>query len=146
MTPPDLMAEARCPVVRVGESVWSNRPGQSVTTRISYDRVAAEDAELTPEQRGPGRVYRELARLGEELETAGGLVAGLRPDADAAFLSAVRGRRDLAAGPVGRAGVRRGRRAAGRPGHRREPVAAVAGPRPRPGPCPRPESRHGEIA
>ncbi|MEU1663951.1 beta-galactosidase [Streptomyces sparsogenes] len=41
---------------------------------------------ILPHSGRPGRVYRELARLGEELEAAGGLVAGLRPDADAAFL------------------------------------------------------------
>ena len=34
----------------------------------------------------PGRTYRELAQLGAELQAAGGLVAGLTPDADIAML------------------------------------------------------------
>ena len=37
---------------------------------------------VLPHSGRPGRVYREIARLGKELETAGDLVAGLTPDAD----------------------------------------------------------------
>jgi len=37
---------------------------------------------VLPHSGQPGRTYRELARLGAELETAGDLVAGLTPDAD----------------------------------------------------------------
>ncbi|HEX6358300.1 beta-galactosidase [Actinophytocola sp.] len=37
---------------------------------------------ILPHSGRPGRVYRELSRLGAEFETAGGLVAGLEPDAD----------------------------------------------------------------
>ena len=37
---------------------------------------------VLPHSGQPGRTYRELARLGAELETAGDLVAGLVPDAD----------------------------------------------------------------
>ncbi|MET9089596.1 beta-galactosidase [Streptomyces sp. NPDC004237] len=37
---------------------------------------------ILPHTGRPGRVYTELARLGAEFETAGGLVAGLEPDAD----------------------------------------------------------------
>jgi beta-galactosidase len=41
---------------------------------------------VLPHNGRPGRVYRELASLGAELETAGDLVASLTPDADVAFL------------------------------------------------------------
>ncbi|GAB2978240.1 beta-galactosidase [Streptomyces pseudoechinosporeus] len=41
---------------------------------------------VLPHNGRPGRVYRELAELGAELETAGDLVASLTPDAEAAFL------------------------------------------------------------
>ncbi|MGP4043637.1 beta-galactosidase [Streptomyces sp. 2A115] len=41
---------------------------------------------VLPHNGRPGRVYRELAALGAELETAGDLVASLTPDADVAFL------------------------------------------------------------
>jgi len=41
---------------------------------------------ILPHNGKPGRVYRELASLGAELETAGDLVAQLTPDADVAFL------------------------------------------------------------
>ena len=41
---------------------------------------------ILPHNGRPGRVYRELAALGAELETAGDLVASLTPDADVAFL------------------------------------------------------------
>lgn len=34
----------------------------------------------------PGRVYREIARIGQELAAAGELLTGLTPDADVAFL------------------------------------------------------------
>ncbi|MDX6354116.1 MAG: beta-galactosidase [Streptomyces sp.] len=37
---------------------------------------------VLPHSGQPGRTYRELARLGAELEAAGDLVAGLTPDAD----------------------------------------------------------------
>jgi beta-galactosidase len=36
---------------------------------------------VLPHDQKPGRVYRELARLGEELETAGSALTGLTPDA-----------------------------------------------------------------
>ncbi|MEU9892276.1 beta-galactosidase [Streptomyces phaeochromogenes] len=41
---------------------------------------------VLPHNGRPGRVYRELAALGAELETAGNLVSSLTPDADVAFL------------------------------------------------------------
>ncbi|MFI7018567.1 beta-galactosidase [Streptomyces sp. NPDC050164] len=41
---------------------------------------------ILPHNGRPGRVYRELAALGGELEKAGDLVASLTPDADVAFL------------------------------------------------------------
>lgn len=41
---------------------------------------------VLPHSGRPGRVYREIARIGAELETAGELVAGLIPDADVAML------------------------------------------------------------
>ncbi|MEV1080223.1 beta-galactosidase [Streptomyces sp. NPDC050211] len=41
---------------------------------------------ILPHNGRPGRVYRELAALGRELETAGDLVSALTPDADVAFL------------------------------------------------------------
>ena len=41
---------------------------------------------LLPHSGRPGRVYREIARLGAEFETAGDLVANLIPDADIAIL------------------------------------------------------------
>ncbi|MDN3026939.1 beta-galactosidase [Streptomyces sp. S.PB5] len=41
---------------------------------------------ILPHSGRPGRVYRELALLGEELAKAGDLVAALTPDADVAFL------------------------------------------------------------
>ncbi|GHH36540.1 beta-galactosidase [Streptomyces umbrinus] len=41
---------------------------------------------VLPHNGRPGRVYRELAALGAELETAGDLVSSLTPDADVAFL------------------------------------------------------------
>ncbi|MET9681670.1 beta-galactosidase [Streptomyces coeruleorubidus] len=41
---------------------------------------------ILPHNGHPGRVYRELAELGGELEKAGDLVASLTPDADVAFL------------------------------------------------------------
>jgi beta-galactosidase len=37
---------------------------------------------ILPHSGQPGRAYTELSRLGAELQTAGALVAGLRPDAD----------------------------------------------------------------
>jgi beta-galactosidase len=37
---------------------------------------------VLPHNGRPGRTYREIARIGQELETAGALVAGLTPDAD----------------------------------------------------------------
>ncbi|MFD5338324.1 beta-galactosidase [Streptomyces hawaiiensis] len=41
---------------------------------------------ILPHNGRPGRVYRELAALGAELEQAGDLVSALTPDADVAFL------------------------------------------------------------
>ena len=41
---------------------------------------------VLPHSGRPGRTYRELARLGDELRTAGDLVAGLVPDADVAMV------------------------------------------------------------
>jgi beta-galactosidase len=41
---------------------------------------------VLPHSGRPGRTYRELARLGAELRTAGDLVAGLEPDADVAMV------------------------------------------------------------
>jgi beta-galactosidase len=41
---------------------------------------------ILPHSGRPGRVYRELAALGAELEHAGDLVCALTPDADVAFL------------------------------------------------------------
>jgi beta-galactosidase len=41
---------------------------------------------ILPHSGRPGRTYRELARLGAELQTAGDLVAGVIPDADVAMV------------------------------------------------------------
>jgi beta-galactosidase len=41
---------------------------------------------ILPHTGQPGRTYGELARLGAEFEQAGGLVAGLEPDADLTFV------------------------------------------------------------
>jgi beta-galactosidase len=41
---------------------------------------------VLPHSGQPGRTFRELARIGAELETAGDLVAGLTPDADVAMV------------------------------------------------------------
>jgi beta-galactosidase len=41
---------------------------------------------VLPHNGKPGRTYREVARIGQELETAGELVAGLVPDADLAMV------------------------------------------------------------
>ena len=41
---------------------------------------------VLPHNGRPGRTYREVARLGAELAKAGGLVAGLTPDADVTLL------------------------------------------------------------
>ncbi|MGW7694594.1 beta-galactosidase [Streptomyces asiaticus] len=41
---------------------------------------------VLPHSGRPGRAYREIARLGQELESAGDLVAGLTPDADVAMV------------------------------------------------------------
>ncbi|MEV4178648.1 beta-galactosidase [Nonomuraea sp. NPDC049709] len=41
---------------------------------------------VLPHSGRPGRTYREIARIGAELERAGSLVAGLTPDADVAML------------------------------------------------------------
>jgi beta-galactosidase len=41
---------------------------------------------VLPHSGRPGRTYRELARIGAELEAAGDLVAGVVPDADVALL------------------------------------------------------------
>ncbi|MET9762497.1 beta-galactosidase [Streptomyces sp. NPDC006372] len=41
---------------------------------------------ILPHNGRPGRVYREMAALGAELEKAGDLVSSLTPDADVAFL------------------------------------------------------------
>ncbi|MHC5257669.1 beta-galactosidase [Streptomyces sp. UC4497] len=41
---------------------------------------------ILPHSGRPGRIYRELAALGAELEEVGDLVAALTPDADVAFL------------------------------------------------------------
>ncbi|MGW9113461.1 beta-galactosidase [Microbacterium sp. NPDC055683] len=41
---------------------------------------------ILPHSQQPGRVYRELARIGEELRIAGDRVTRLRPDADVAIL------------------------------------------------------------
>ncbi|MEU2540608.1 beta-galactosidase [Streptomyces iakyrus] len=66
---------------------------------------------ILPHNGRPGRVYRELAALGAELERAGDLAASLTPDADVAFLYdgpskwALQGQPPLAAadgGPDGR--------------------------------------------
>ncbi|WP_033306791.1 beta-galactosidase [Streptomyces iakyrus] len=66
---------------------------------------------ILPHNGRPGRVYRELASLGAELERAGDLAASLTPDADVAFLYdgpskwALQGQPPLAAadgGPDGR--------------------------------------------
>ncbi|PBC70367.1 LOW QUALITY PROTEIN: beta-galactosidase [Streptomyces sp. TLI_235] len=46
-------------------------------------------AGVLPHSGRPGRVYAELARLGAEFETAGGLVAGIEPDADIAMVYSV---------------------------------------------------------
>jgi beta-galactosidase len=41
---------------------------------------------VLPHSGRPGRTYRELARIGADFETAGALLAGVRPDADVAMV------------------------------------------------------------
>lgn len=51
---------------------------------------------ILPHDQQPGRVYRELARLGREFQQAGSAVVGLRPDAQVGFLYSARSKWGLA--------------------------------------------------
>ncbi|MGN9840387.1 beta-galactosidase [Nonomuraea sp. H19] len=55
---------------------------------------------VLPHSGRPGRTYREIARIGAELETAGALVADLTPDADVAMLYSMPSKWALAAQPA----------------------------------------------
>lgn len=55
---------------------------------------------ILPHSGHPGRIYRELASLGAELESAGDLVAALTPDADVAFLYSLPSKWALEAKPA----------------------------------------------
>ncbi|WP_405651481.1 beta-galactosidase [Streptomyces sp. NBC_01386] len=54
---------------------------------------------ILPHSGRPGRIYRELAALGAELEAAGDLVASLTPDTDVAFLYSLPSKWALGAQP-----------------------------------------------
>ena len=61
---------------------------------------------ILPHDQQPGRVYAELARLGEDFATAGAEVVGLRPDARIGFLYSARSKWGLAfQAPFNRPGV-----------------------------------------
>ena len=61
---------------------------------------------VLPHDQRPGRVYRELAQLGEDFRRAGSDVVGLRPDAQVGFLYSARSRWGLAfQAPLPRPGV-----------------------------------------
>ncbi|MFC5827116.1 beta-galactosidase [Nonomuraea insulae] len=55
---------------------------------------------VLPHSGRPGRAYREIARIGAELESAGELVTGLTPDADVAMLYSTPSKWALAAQPA----------------------------------------------
>ncbi|SEG99990.1 beta-galactosidase [Nonomuraea solani] len=55
---------------------------------------------VLPHSGRPGRTYRELARIGGELERAGDLVAGLTPDADVLMIYSTPSKWALAAQPA----------------------------------------------
>ncbi|MBE1583174.1 beta-galactosidase [Nonomuraea angiospora] len=55
---------------------------------------------VLPHSGRPGRTYREIARIGAELETAGDLVEGLVPDADVAMLYSTPSKWALSAQPA----------------------------------------------
>jgi beta-galactosidase len=81
---------------------WDNRPGYDGQWRQAAWAQVARGARMIeywqwqtlrfgvetywggvlPHTGRPGRTYAEIARLGEEFETAGALVAGIEPDAD----------------------------------------------------------------
>ncbi|MCX4911514.1 beta-galactosidase [Streptomyces sp. NBC_00878] len=81
---------------------WDNRPGYDGQWRQAAWAQVARGARMIeywqwqtlrfgvetywggvlPHTGRPGRTYAEIARLGEEFETAGSLVAGIEPDAD----------------------------------------------------------------
>jgi beta-galactosidase len=81
---------------------WDNRPGYDGQWRQAAWTLVARGARMVeywhwhtlhfgletswggvlPHSGRPGRVYAELARVGEEFDTAGPLVAGIEPDAD----------------------------------------------------------------
>ena len=89
----------------IGES-WTNRPGYDGQYRQVAWALVARGAEMIeywhwhtlhygtethwvgvlPHDELPGRVYRELSGVGEELARAGREVVGLLPDADVGFL------------------------------------------------------------
>lgn len=50
---------------------------------------------VLPHSGRPGRVYREIARIGADLERAGAAVTGLTPDADVAFVYSTESKRAL---------------------------------------------------
>src|SRR5205085_6659545 len=54
---------------------------------------------VLPHSERPGRVYRELTRLGAEFDTAGDLVAGLTPAADLTMIYSTRTKWQMAKYP-----------------------------------------------
>ena len=75
----------------VGDGVPRRADGRVLALAHHALRHRDDVGGILPHSGEPGRVYREVARIGEELSAAGALVAGVEPDADVA--SSVRGPR-----------------------------------------------------
>jgi beta-galactosidase len=100
---PFLVTETNAQAI---SSPWDNRPGYDGQWRQAAWALVARGARMIeywhwhtlhfgaetywggvlPHSGRPGRVYAEIARLGAEFDTAGALVAGIRPDADIAMV------------------------------------------------------------
>jgi len=100
---PFLVTETNAQAI---SSPWDNRPGYDGQWRQAAWALVARGARMIeywhwhtlhfgaetywggvlPHSGRPGRVYAEIARLGKEFDTAGALVAGIRPDADIAMV------------------------------------------------------------
>ncbi|GAA4723259.1 beta-galactosidase [Phytohabitans rumicis] len=98
---------------------WTNQPGYDGQWRQAAWALVSRGARMVeywqwrsihfgtetywggvlPHSGRPGRTYRELARIGAELATAGDLVAGLVPDADVALLYSTPSKWALSAQP-----------------------------------------------
>ena len=99
---------------------WTNRPAYDGQWRQAAWALISRGAEMIeywnwhtlhfgaetfwggvlPHSGRPGRVYREIARIGAELRSAGDAVTGLVPDADVAFVHSTPSRWALAAQPA----------------------------------------------